>query len=607
MQFLTNTKFWQKNQFILREFVHFRKSASLAFFFTCVSALLEGVGVGFILSFLQNLTDPSAEPVRTGMAWFDTVVMDVDGSLNSRVYRISALIFVTSVLRLGALYVGRIHIAQTQMGLIDSLRRQMFEQLQSVGLIYFATARSGDLTYRVTTELEKIKQAFNNVAVLIIKTITLVVYAFSLVLISWQLTIISIFVFTLLSSGVSNYIRRVREMSFAESVAGKKFTSVALEFINGIRTVNSYSTQDYERERFYRTSSEVKEAAINLALYRDAVPVITESSVTLIIVGMIVISFAYLIPNGQIQVASLLTFLFVLFRLLPTLRQVSKSQAVISEFEGPINSISELLSKDNKPYLRDGKLVFKGLKQGMQFVNLSFGYNPDEPVLKNISFEIEAGKTTALVGSSGSGKSTLIDLIPRFYDPQYGGIFIDGVAINQLNLASLRSRIAIVSQDSFIFNASIRNNISYGLDNVEESQIIEAAKFANAVEFIEEMPEGFDTVLGDRGVRLSGGQRQRIAIARALLRNPEILILDEATSALDSVSEKLIQNSLEKLSEGRTVITIAHRLSTIVRADRVVVLEGGSVVENGGYQELLQQKGKFWKYHQMQQQPVAAS
>ena len=600
MKFLLNTRFWQKNYFILREFKHFRRVAILAFIFTCISAVLEGVGVGFILSFLQSLTEPDAEPVRTGMQWFDTLVMDVDGSLNSRVYRISALIFITSALRLGALYISRIHIAKTQMGLVDRLRQQMFEQLQSVGLIYFTTARSGDLTYRVTTELEKIKQAFSNVATLIIKSITLFVYAFSLVLISWQLTIISILVFTLLSSGVSNYIRRVREMSFVESIAGKRFTSVALEFVNGIRTVNSYSTQDYERERFYRTSNEVKEAAINLALYRDAVPVITESSVTLIIVGMITISFAYLIPNGQIQVASLLTFLFVLFRLLPTLRQVSKSQAVISEFEGPISSISELLSKDDKPYLKDGKLIFKGLKQGISFVNLSFGYNPNELVLKNVSFNIEVGKTTALVGSSGSGKSTLIDLIPRFYDPQYGAVFIDGVEINQLNLASLRSHIAIVSQDSFIFNASIRSNISYGLDKIDESQIIDAARFANAIEFIEEMSDGFNTILGDRGVRLSGGQRQRIAIARALLRNPQILILDEATSALDSMSERLIQKSLDKLSKGRTVITIAHRLSTIVNADKVIVLEQGRVVEQGGYQELLQKKGEFWKYHQFQ-------
>ena len=607
MIFLKKTKFWQQNYFILREFKHFRRVAFLALVLTCLSAALEGAGVGLILSFLQSLTEPDAEPIRTGIQWFDISVLNVNGSLNSRVYRISGLIFLTSALRLGALYFGRVFTAKTAMGIIDRLRRRMFEQLQSVGLIYFVTARSGDLTYRITTELEKIKQAFAHVGLLVTKGTSLVVYAFSLIAISWQLSIVSILVFTLLSRGVSTYLGKVREMSFIESIAGKEFTSVALEFVNGIRTVNSYGTQDFERKRFYETSRNVKQTAIELALYREAVPVIIEGSVTLILVGMIVIAFAYMIPNGAIQVASLLTFLFVLFRLLPTLRQISNSKAVLSEFSGPIRSIAELLREDDKPYLTNGKIKFRGLKQEIRFVNVSFGYDSAELVLKNVNLSIDVGKTTALVGSSGSGKSTLIDLIPRFYDPNFGTIFIDGIEIHKLDLASLRSRIAIVSQDSFIFNTSVRNNISYGLDNIDESQIIDAAKFANAIEFIQDMPEGFDTVLGDRGIKLSGGQKQRLAIARAILRNAEILILDEATSALDSVSEKLIQKSLTELSQGRTVITIAHRLSTIANADRVIVLEKGRVVEQGNYKTLLAKRGKLWNYHRLQNESKSSA
>ncbi|QYO68596.1 ATP-binding cassette domain-containing protein [Leptolyngbya sp. 7M] len=206
----------------------------------------------------------------------------------------------------------------------------------------------------------------------------------------------------------------------------------------------------------------------------------------------------------------------------------------------------------------------------------------------------------ALVGASGAGKTTLADLIPRFYDPTAGLIQIDGVDLRQFDLTSLRRKIAVVSQDTFIFNASVRDNIAYGLANVSDTAVSEAAHLANALEFIENLPQGFDTQLGDRGVRLSGGQRQRLAIARALLRDPEILILDEATSALDSVSERLIQASLAKLSVGRTVIAIAHRLSTITRADKVVVLEQGQIVEQGSYRDLLQQRGVLWKYHQMQ-------
>ena len=223
-------------------------------------------------------------------------------------------------------------------------------------------------------------------------------------------------------------------------------------------------------------------------------------------------------------------------------------------------------------------------------------------VLCDINLTIERGQTVALVGASGSGKTTLADLLVRFYDPTKGKILIDEVDLREYSLASLRNNIAVVSQDTFIFNTAVRENIAYGLENIDDKAILEAAKGANADEFISELPQGFDTKLGDRGIRLSGGQRQRIAIARALLRNPEILILDEATSALDSVSERLVQQSLEKLTYGRTAIAIAHRLSTIFKADKVIVLEQGRIVEQGGYQELLNRKGKLWKYHQTQHQ-----
>ena len=231
---------------------------------------------------------------------------------------------------------------------------------------------------------------------------------------------------------------------------------------------------------------------------------------------------------------------------------------------------------------------------------VNFGYESRQKVLQDITLTIEAGKTTALVGSSGAGKTTLSDLILRFYDPTNGEVLIDNVNLQKFRISSLRSKIAVVSQDTFIFNTSVRDNIAYPHQNITEEAILEAASQANALEFIQQLPEGFDTLLGDRGVRLSGGQRQRIAIARALLSQPDIFILDEATSALDSVTERLIQESLEKLCLGKTVVTIAHRLSTIIRADKVVVLEKGRIVEQGSYQELLQKRGKLWKYHQMQ-------
>jgi subfamily B ATP-binding cassette protein MsbA len=250
--------------------------------------------------------------------------------------------------------------------------------------------------------------------------------------------------------------------------------------------------------------------------------------------------------------------------------------------------------------LQDGDREFEGLKTAIELRAVDFGYDVDQLVLKDVSLYIPKGKTTAIVGGSGAGKTTLVDLIPRFDDPTFGNVLFDGQDARSFKVQSLRQKIAIVSQDTFIFNASVRENIAYGLENVTDQQVWQVAEQSNALEFILDLPEQFETILGDRGVRLSGGQRQRLAIARALLRQPEILILDEATSALDSESEQLIQNSLEQLSRGRTVITIAHRLSTIVRADQVVVIEQGQIVEQGSYQTLLEQQGRLWHYHRIQ-------
>jgi subfamily B ATP-binding cassette protein MsbA len=432
------------------------------------------------------------------------------------------------------------------------------------------------------------------------KGLTLLVYVVIIFRISWQLSITSVMLFLLLGVGLSTLNKRVREASFPVSEANGKFTSVTMEFINGIRTVQAFATQEFERKRFYQASDDIVEAGTKAVIGWAIVRPLAEGLATTILIGMIIVALTVFVANGTMQTASLLTFLFILFRLVPAVHEINGNRALISSFRGSVDNIKELLRTDNKPYLSNGVREFAGLKKAIELVSVDFGYEPAHLVLQNVTLTINRGEMTALVGASGAGKTTLVDLLPRFYDPTQGKVLVDGIDLREFELNSVRRHIAVVSQDTFIFNTSIRNNIAYGLENVEEAAIWEAAKFANALEFIQEMPEGFDTQLGDRGVRLSGGQRQRLAIARALLRNPEILILDEATSALDSVSERLIQESLEKLSTGRTVIAIAHRLSTIVRADKVVVLEQGRIVEQGTYQELLEQHGKLWKYHQMQ-------
>jgi len=597
---LKATRFWKDNYFILREFNYFRRVAVLAVVFTLLSAAFEGFGVGFILSFLQSLTSPNAAPIQTGVGWFDIWILGVNAPVTERLYRISALILVTTFLRLSFTYFGRLYTKIAETNLAYRLRRQLFEQLQSLSLSYFAKTRPGELVNSITSEILQLQQAFNVSSVLITKSFTLWVYVISMLLLSWQLTILSVMLFSLLSVGISTLLGRIREASFERSKAGGCYTSVSLEFINGIRTVQAFAAQDFERKRFYDANLRLLKVTTKSISAQALVEPLREGAATTILIGMLILAFAILIPNGYLQPASLLTFLFVLFRMMPNLRQIDSARVQMSNFQGALNNIKELLRTDNKPYLSEGKAKFTGLKRAIEFVSVDFGYDPSEPVLHNITLTINQGQMTALVGASGAGKTTLADLIPRFYDPTQGKILVDGVYLPEFELKSLRRKVAVVSQDTFIFNTSVRSNIAYAMEEVGEAAIWEAARLANALEFILEMPEGFETQLGDRGIRLSGGQRQRIAIARALLRDPDILILDEATSALDSVSERLIQESLEKLAVGRTVIAIAHRLSTIVRADKVVVLEQGRVVEQGGYQELLEQRGKLWKYHQMQ-------
>ncbi len=601
------TSFWKENYIVLREFKHFRRLAALAIIFTLLSAVFDGFGVGFVLSFLQGFTNPNAAPIQTGVGWFDNWILGINAPVNQRLYRISSLILILTFVRLSFSYLGLLYSRLCELNLGYRLHQRLFEQLQALSLSYFAKTRSGELIHTIKSESAQLVQTLRISFLIITQSLTLLVFLVSMLLLSWQLTIISIMLFSLLSVGLSTLLGRIMEASFETSKASGNYTSVVLEFINGVRTVQAFAAHEFEQRRFSDANQRLLKAQINSTSAQIVVSPLREGVAITILISMLILSFATLIPNGQMQPASLLTFLFVLFRMMPALRQLDGARVQISSLYGALHNIKEFLRTDNKPYLKDGKLQFLGLQRAIEFVAVDFGYDPDELVLHNISLTIKPGQMMALVGASGAGKSTLVDLIPRFYDPIQGQILIDGVDLRKFDISSLRRKLAVVSQDTFIFNTSVRNNIAYAIDDADEQAIWEAARLANALEFIQQLPQGFDTQLGDRGIRLSGGQRQRIAIARALLRDPEILILDEATSALDSVSERLIQDSLEKLSVGRTVIAIAHRLSTIIRADKVVVLERGRIVEQGEYQELLEQRGNLWKYHQIQHEMGQAS
>lgn len=594
------TRFWKENHLILQEFKYFPRIVFLAIFFALIAAALEGITVGFIASFLQGLTNPDEPPIQTGILWFDTVFFATQASAIERLYRLSGLLLIAVWLRSTFDYLSSVYSRKSAFNLVNRLRGRIFDQLESFRLSFYSTMSPGALMSTIRGEIVQVQQAFNVLSTCIVHGLKVLAYLASMLVLSWQLFLISALVFSLMSVGLTTLTAKVREASFAVPEANKAFTSRALAFVNGIRTVHASGTQDLERNRYYAAAKKIHDSQLKLVKLSALVRPLIEGLGITLLVGMVIVSYTLLISTGQLKAAELLTFLFVLIRTTPLVSSLNGARVSFISSQGALHAVTDILRKDDKPYFHDGNKVFQGLQHSIDFVTVDFSYNPDEPILHDITLSIKRGETTALVGASGAGKTTLADLIPRFYDPTQGQILVDGVDLNELQITSLRRRMAIVSQDTFIFNTTVAENLVYGVENVSDTDIIEAAKAANALEFIQELPEGFETILGNRGVRLSGGQRQRIAIARALLRNPEILILDEATSALDSVTEKLIQDSLEKLSKGRTVIAIAHRLSTIANADKVVVMEKGRIVEQGKYQDLLKEEGKLWRYHKMQ-------
>lgn len=597
------TSFWRENRLILREFKHFRRVALLAIVFAFVAAFLEGVTVGFIASFLQGLTNPEEPPIRTGLVWFDTFVLATEAPAARRLYQLSGILFLIMWFRAGFDYLGSVYSRKASLNLVDCLRRRIFDQLVSFSLSFYSTANPGALISTVRGEVQEIQKAFGFLSTSLIFSTKVIAYLAAMLLLSWQLFFTSILVFGLMSAGLRSLTARVKRASFEVPKANKAFTDTALSFVSGIRTVHVSGTQEFERQRYYTATAEVFKAELSVIKLSALVKPIVEGLGATLLVGMVAISYALLISTGRIKAAELLTFLFVLIRTTPLVSGLNGTWAGFVSAQGSLGAVSDLLRRADKPYFHDGQRTFTGLRRSIDFESVDFSYNAGEPVLHDITLSIKQGETTALVGSSGAGKTTLADLLPRFYDPTKGRILIDGVDLRKLKISSLRKKMAVVSQDTFIFNTTIRENIVYGVEDASDEAVYEVARMANALNFILDLPQGFETILGDRGIRLSGGQRQRLAIARALLRDPEILILDEATSALDSVTEKLIQESLQKLARGRTVIAIAHRLSTIAGADKVVVLEKGRVVEQGSYQKLLEKRGDLWKYHQMQYSP----
>ncbi|MFA7387566.1 MAG: lipid A export permease/ATP-binding protein MsbA, partial [Thiohalobacteraceae bacterium] len=491
----------------------------------------------------------------------------------------------------GMHWVGR-HVVQV-------LRGEMFSRLLHLPMSYFDTHASGQLVAKLIYNVEQVAQASTNAITILIRDSLTVVFLLAwMFYISGWLAMLFLVIGPVLAVLTRYVTRRYRTINRRIQANVANVTEIASEAIDGQKVVKAFGGQAYEQRQFDAVNR--KHAALqmkHIATNAAAVP-LTQFLAASVLAGVIYLATLDSMANN-ITPGGFVSFIAAMMLLMPVLKRLSTVNAALQRGIAAAEAIFALL--DETPEPDSGTRTLVRAEGAVEFRGVSFGYQPQQPpVLDDLSFHMRPGEMIALVGRSGSGKSTLAGLLPRFYDPQQGDVLLDGVDIREYRLADLRAQIALVSQDVVLFNDSVANNIAYGRPDASRADIERAARIAHALEFIEKMPEGFDTLVGEKGVLLSGGQRQRLAIARALLKDAPVLILDEATSALDTESERAIQAALETLMQGRTTLVIAHRLSTVEQADQILVMDGGRIVEAGRHEQLLGREGRYAALYRMQ-------
>ena len=505
--------------------------------------------------------------------------------------------FFKNLFRVGQAY----FMAPVEQGVIRDLRSQLFRHYQRLSLRYFAGERAGQLISRVIYDVSVINASITAAINSFFRDpLQILIYLGIMLFLSWKLTLLVLIVFPVVGYAMSEIGNRLKRDSLRMQERVADLASVLQETIYGIRVVRAFGTEEREISRFDRENDDFFRTVVRMARIRNLGPAITEYLGVLVGVLVLYVGGLEVLGNqAALSPGGFVLFLGALFSMMQPLKFLGQVHNSLREGMVAAERVFGILDTAVEIQDHPDAVDLEDFRHSVRYVNVSFAYD-DVPVLRDINLEVRKGEMLAIVGPSGAGKSTLVDLLMRFYDPTEGRLEIDGVDLRRVRLASLRRLMAMVTQETILFNDTVRNNIAYGTDGVTEEQIIEAAKAANAHHFIMEMPQGYDTVIGDRGVRLSGGERQRLAIARAILRNPPILILDEATSALDTESEIMVQQAIERLLEGRTSFVIAHRLSTVRNADRIVVLQEGRIVEEGRHDELLARDGLYRKLYVMQ-------
>lgn len=588
------------------------------FTFTILAVIFSVFQFALIIPLLNVLFNPATGAETAAAPAFSLSTSFFRDIFYYEVYRLKAinpvyaLYFITSIIVLAVLltnlfrYLAQRTLIKARTLLVKRIREALFEKINHLHMGFFTKEHKGDLISRMNADVFEIEGVAANSLEVLFKEPSLVIgYFVALFAISTQLTLFTLFIIPVSALGIAFVQKKLkRDAKDAQASIGRLLT-IMDETLTGMRIIRAFNATGFTLKKFSRENDFYRRASLQGFKRREMAPAFSEAAGVMVVAGILLYGGSLILKNGQsaagIQASEFIAFIAIFSQVLRPAKAMVIAGANIQRGRGAGERILEIIDKPIEVTDKEDAVELTAFKHSVEFRNVHFSYN-DTPVLIDISFTIPKGKTIALIGASGVGKSTIADLIPRFYDVKSGAVFIDGVNVRDYKMESLRSVMSFVTQEIFLFNDTIFNNIALGRPDATEEEVIAAAKIANAHDFILQTENGYQTITGDRGIRLSGGQRQRLCIARAVLKDPSILILDEATSALDTESERTVQEALSQLMKGRTTLVIAHRLSTIKEADEIIVLHDGRIIERGHHNELIEiDEGVYKKLTQMQQ------